>query len=156
MNDPQLTAHNLQRAAQAKGGVFRFDTEVIRIRRLGGRVQGVTFADDSNVDANVVVNAAGPHSFVINKMAGVYHSMNIETRALRHDVHHVPSPPGLDFEADGIHTSAADLEIYIRPETGNNILIGSEDPECDPKIWVDDPDKYDDSVSGHQWDAQVL
>jgi hypothetical protein len=28
--------------------------------------------------------------------------MNIRTRALRHEVHHVPSPEGLDFERDGM------------------------------------------------------
>jgi sarcosine oxidase subunit beta len=89
-------------------------------------------------------------------MAGVYDSMNIKTRALRHEVHHVPSPAGIDFESDGLHTSDSDLAIYVRPESGNNILIGSEDPPCDPQVWVDDPDDYDNVVSDEQWDAQVL
>ena len=40
------------------------------------------------------------------------------------------------FEADGFHTSDGDTGIYFRPESGNNILIGSEDPDCDPKVWV--------------------
>ncbi|MCP4963411.1 MAG: FAD-binding oxidoreductase [Actinomycetia bacterium] len=156
VSDPQLSTHNLQRAAEAKGGVFRFRTEVVEIRSENNRVQGVTLADGNRIDANIVVNVAGPYSFIVNKMAGVYDSMNIKTKALRHEVHHVASPAGLDFEAEGIHTSDADLEIYIRPEAGNNILIGSEDPECDPKVWVDDPDNYDTAVSNEQWEAQVL
>jgi len=156
VSDPQLSAHNLQRATEAKGGEFRFKSEVVAIRRAQGRVLGVTLADGQQIDAPVVVNVAGPHSFVINKMAGVYDSMKIKTRALRHEVHHVPSPEGIDFEAHGIHTSDADLDIYIRPETGNNILIGSEDPECDPQEWVEDPDQYNNTITDDQWEAQVL
>jgi len=156
VSDPQLSTHNLQRATEAKGGTFLFNAEVNAIRRTDGRVTGISLADGTDIDAPVVVNVAGPHSFVINKMAGVYDSMNIKTKALRHEVHHVPAPPGVDYEKDGIHSSDADLAIYVRPETGNNILIGSEDPPCDPQVWVDDPDDYDTVVSDEQWNAQVL
>ena len=34
-----------------------------------------------NIDAPVVVNVAGPHSFIINRMAGVEDEMNIKTKA---------------------------------------------------------------------------
>ncbi|MEE2768146.1 MAG: FAD-dependent oxidoreductase [Actinomycetota bacterium] len=156
VSDPQLATHNLQRAAEAHGGSFRFNTEVADIRQEDSRVAGVTLSDGSEIDAPVVVNVAGPHSFVINKMAGVYDSMNIKTRALRHEVHHVPSPAGVDFERDGVHTTDGDLAIYIRPERGNNILVGSEDPSCDPQVWVENPDDYDNQVSDAQWNAQVL
>ena len=71
VSDPQLATHNLQRAAEAQGGVFRFNTEVADVRQDGNRVTGITLADGTRVDAPVVVNVAGPHSFVINKMAGV-------------------------------------------------------------------------------------
>ena len=103
-----------------------------------------------------MVNVAGPHSFVINRMAGVEDEMNVKTRALRHEVHHVPSPPDFDFEQDGYHTSDGDTGIYFRPESGNNILIGSEDPDCDPRVWVDEPDKFDRHVTEQQWEAQVF
>ena len=156
VSDPQLATHTLQRAAEAKGGEFRFNVEVADIRQTDGRVAGVTLADGTEIDAPVVVNVAGPHSFVINRMAGVYDSMNIKTKALRHEVHHVPSPAGVDYERDGLHSSDPDLAIYVRPESGNNILIGSEDPTCDSQVWVDDPDDYDDVVSDAQWEAQVL
>ena len=156
VSDPQLATHNLQRAAEAKGGEFRFNVEVADIRQTDGRVAGVTLADGTEIDAPVVVNVAGPHSFVINRMAGVYDSMHIKTKALRHEVHHVPSPAGVDYERDGLHSSDPDLAIYVRPESGNNILIGSEDPTCDSQVWVDAPDDYDDVVSDAQWEAQVL
>ena len=155
VNDPQLATHNLQRAAEAKGGRFLFRAEVAEIRRDEQRVRGVTLADGHEIDTPVVVNVAGPHSFLINRMAGVEGGMNVKTRALRHEVHHVPAPPGFDFEADGHHTSDGDTGIYFRPESGNHILIGSEDPECDPQVWVDDPDNYDRGVTEAQWEAQV-
>ena len=40
VNDPQLAARNLQRAAEAHGGRFRFKATVTEIRRAGGRVAG--------------------------------------------------------------------------------------------------------------------
>ena len=81
--------------------------------------------------------------------------MKIKTKALRHEVHHVPSPPGFDYEKDGHHVSDGDNAIYFRPETGNHILIGSEDPDCDPQVWVENPDDFNRQVTREQWEAQV-
>ena len=155
VNDPKLATHDLQLAAEAKGGTFLFDTRIIEIRRSGGRVQGVTLDSGEEIDAPVVVNVAGPHSFVINRMAGVEETMNIKTRALRHEVHIVPAPPGVDYEHEGFHTSDGDQGIYFRPEAGNNILIGSEDPPCDPQVWLEEPDVFDRDVTKAQYEAQV-
>ena len=155
VSDPQLTSHNLQVAAEANGGEFLFNSEITEIRQQNGRVAGVTLKSGEQIDSPIVVNVAGPHSFVINRMADVEKEMNIKTRALRHEVHHVPSPEGYDFEKDGFHTSDGDNSIYFRPETGNTILIGSEDPLCDPKEWITDPDNYNQQVTESQWKAQV-
>jgi len=155
VSDPQLSSHNLQVAAEANGGEFLFNNEIKEIRQEDGKVLGVTLKTGEQIDAPIVVNVAGPHSFVINRMAGVEEEMNIKTKALRHEVHHVPSPEGFDFEKDGFHTSDGDNSIYFRPETGNTILIGSEDPLCDPKEWIEDPDDYNNQVTESQWKAQV-
>jgi len=155
VSDPQLSSHNLQVAAEANGGEFLFNNEIKEIRQEDGKVLGVTLKTGEQIDAPIVVNVAGPHSFVINRMAGVEEEMNIKTKALRHEVHHVPSPEGFDFEKDGFHTSDGDNYIYFRPETGNTILIGSEDPVCDPKEWIEDPDNYNNQVTESQWRAQV-
>ena len=155
VSDPQLTSHNLQVAAEANGGEFLFNSEITEIRQQNGRVAGVTLKSGEQIDSPILVNVAGPHSFVINRMADVEKEMNIKTRALRHEVHHVPSPEGYDFEKDGFHTSDGDNSIYFRPETGNTILIGSEDPLCDPKEWITDPDNYNQQVTESQWKAQV-
>ncbi len=155
VSDPQLATHNLQRAAEAKGGKFMFNKEVKAIRKSHGRATGVTLHDGKEIETSIVVNAAGPHSFVINRLAGVEGDMLIKTRALRHEVHFVPAPKGFNYEKDGYICSDGDIGCYSRPEVGNRILVGSEDPECDSKTWIDNPDHYDREVSVDQWKAQI-
>ncbi len=155
VTDPQLAAHNLRRAAEAEGSKFLFNSEVTDIRRTEDQVKGVTLKDGQQFDAPVVVNVAGPHSFVINRMAGVETGMKIKTRALRHEVHHVPAPPGFDFENNGHPTSDGDAGTYFRPEVGNHIAVGTEDPACDPREWVDDPDNFNRKITDVHWKAQV-
>ena len=146
VSDPQLATHNVQRAAEAAGGAFRFNSEIVEIRRAGDRVAGVTLATGETIDAAVVVNVAGPHSSIINRMAGVADDMAITTRALRQEVVHIPAPAGFDFEARGLVTSDSDIGCYCRPEIGNHILIGSEDPACDALDWVD-PDDFEPELT---------
>ncbi|MDH3294278.1 MAG: FAD-dependent oxidoreductase, partial [Acidimicrobiia bacterium] len=98
----------------------------------------------------------GPHSSVVNRMAGLEGTMNITTKALRHEVHHVASPPGVNYGTTGCHVQDGDSGIYFRPEAGDNILIGSEDPDCDPREWIEDPDHFNREVTAEQWEAQVL
>ena len=155
VNDPQLASHNLQRAAEANGGEFLFRATVAEIRRDNGRVKGVTLSDGLEIDAPIVINVAGPHSDIINEMAGATGDMNVRTKPLRHEVHHVPAPPDFDYDMDGVHCSDGDTGIYFRPESGNHILIGSEDPDCDERQWITDPDSYDRHVTEAQWEAQV-
>ena len=42
--------------------------------------------------------------------------------------------------------SDSDIGCYSRPEIGNHILIGSEDPVCDDRIFVD-PDNWDQNFT---------
>jgi len=155
INDPQLSTHNVQVATEAKGGEFLFKSEVVDIRKKSGRVCGITLNDGTEIDAPIVINVAGPHSFIINRMAGVEEGMKIKTRALRQEVAHVPSPEGLDYNTKGALISDGDIGCYSRPEAGNNILIGSEDPECDTLEWVEDPDNYNKDFT-YQWKTQVM
>ena len=155
INDPVLSVHNLQRAAESKGAAFRFNAEVVGIEKAGGRVAGVTLRKGRRFEAPVVVNAAGPHSFLINRLAGVEDNMKIKTRPLRHEVHFVPSPQEFSYEEKGMIVSDGDAGGYHRPETGNLILVGSEDPDCDGHEWIDDPDGFNREVTTGQWRAQV-
>lgn len=153
ISDPQLATHNLQRAAEARGGEFLFNRSVVAIPQKDGHVTGVELDDGTSISAPVVVNVAGPHSYIINEMAGALGDMNISTKALRQEVVHVPSPEGMDFETNGFVISDSDIACYCRPETGNHILVGSEDPECDGHEYVD-PDSFNQDFSD-QWTVQA-
>ncbi len=155
VTDPALSAQNLAHAAEAKGAQFLLGATVTEILSQDGRVKGVRLAGGEELHAPVVVNVAGPASSRINEMADVTGDMTIKTRALRQEVVHVPSPAGFDFEAAGFIVSDSDISCYIRPEHGNNILVGSEDPPCDPHVWVDDDSDYDRNFSD-QWKLQAM
>jgi len=155
INDPVLAAHNLQRAAEKKGASFLFKNSVTEIRQNGGRVNGVTLESGSRIDAPIVVNVAGPHSFVINEMAGVAKKMKIRTRPLRQEAHYTPAPTEVEYDKVGTLISDNDVGGYSRPEVGGKLVVGSLEPACDALEWVNDPDDFDRDVSGEQWEAQV-
>jgi len=155
VGDPQLATHNLRRAVEAQGGGFMLGKRVTAVLRNDRRVLGIELEGGARIDADIVVNAAGPYSFVVNKLAGVDQGMSIGTRALRREVHHLPSPPGFDFGHYGVMTSDGDLFQYFRPETGNKLTVGSGDPPCDPQTWVEDPDHFNTEFTEAQWNTQV-
>jgi sarcosine oxidase subunit beta len=154
VGDPQLATQNVEAAALAAGANFRYNQRVVEIRRANQKVLGVTLSSGEQIDTPIVVNVAGPHSFQITRMAGQSDRSQIQTRALRHEVHVVPPPDNYLPEEEGFHINDADIGAYYRPEAGNLILTGSVDPECDPKEWAD-PDKFDRQVSNSQWNAQI-
>ena len=155
VTDPALSAQNLADAARLHGARFRMGAEVTAILSKGGRVTGVRLGDGEEIHSPVVINVAGPGSAMINRMAGVTDEMTIETRPLRQEVVHVPAPEGFDFEASGTIVSDSDIACYCRPERGNHILIGSEDPECDPHDWQESDTEYPRDFTD-QWTTQAL
>ena len=153
ISDPQFSTRNIQLAAERTGATFLFNSRVKEIPVNKGRVEGVILSDGTCINAPVVINVAGPHSSLINVLAGADVDMKISTRALRQEVAHVPVPKGIDYSAVACVTSDSDAAVYTRPEVGNNILIGSEDPPCDTHIYVD-PDNYNSNFS-NQWTLQA-
>lgn len=153
VSDPQLAARNLQRATEARGGQFRFNSKVVAIDRMDGRVAGVTLADGARIAAPVVVNAAGPHSGVVNRLAGVLDDMGVGTRPLRQEVAYTPAPPGVDLAARGLVCADADIGCYFRSDVGNKLMIGGLEPACDPLDWAD-ADGWNRELT-EQWTAQV-
>ena len=149
ISDPQFSTRNIQLAAERTGATFLFNSRVKEIPVNNGRVEGVVLSDGTCINAPVVINVAGPHSSLINALAGADVDMKISTRALRQEVAHVPVPKGIDYSAVACVTSDSDAAVYTRPEVGNNILIGSEDPPCDTHIYVD-PDNYNSNFSNQR------
>ena len=142
ISDPQLSTHNLQRAAEAKGSEFRFGREVVEIPNDGGRVRGVRLDDGTEVASPIVVNVAGPHSAIVNRMAGAPRRHDHRDAAAAPGGRPRAGPCGLRLRLPrhgGLRQRHRLLHPPPRPAT--TILIGSEDPECDPREFVD-PDDY--------------
>ncbi len=90
VNDPQLAAKNLSDAAKDLGAHFKFNAKVIEIFKTEGAVTGIKLESGEELSAPIVINASGPHSGIINEMAGLRATLPIKTRALRHEVAYVP------------------------------------------------------------------
>jgi sarcosine oxidase subunit beta len=156
IDDPMLAAHNLANAAQANGAEFRFRAVVTAIDRAGARVSGVTLDSGEHIAAPVVVNVGGPHSMVINEMAGVSGDMRIGHRPLRQEVFAVPAPPGFALDDGGPLVADLDIGQYFRPQVGGTLLVGGTEPECDVLEWVSDPDDFNDQPTVEQWETSML
>ncbi|MEL6981871.1 MAG: FAD-dependent oxidoreductase [Actinomycetota bacterium] len=160
VNDPQLAARNLHDAAVAAGAQFRFGSTVVGVASSAEgdgtrQVGGLALADGTEVLADIVINAAGPHSSAIDRLAGLEGTTTITTRPMRQEVHVMPAPvspePGTVIPALG----DGDSGFYFRPEGSEHLLVGSFEPDCDPLEWLEDADVFEESF-GPQWEAQTL
>ncbi|MDC0068350.1 FAD-binding oxidoreductase [Gammaproteobacteria bacterium] len=151
VSDPQLAASNLKVAAEHAGSAFSFNVRVTDILHEGGAISGVQLSEGDIIRAPTVVNAAGPHSAVINDMAGVTNNLNITTSPHRHEVTYLAAPRGYRHDAGFIVD--LDTGVYQRPDSAD-MLIGSADPDCDLPDVVD-PDDYNDQLTA-QWTAQAI
>ena len=153
---PGVATSNLRRAGEREGVRFLMNTTVSRIRRQGGGRLAVETEPRGQIEADVVVNASGPHSGIVNRMAGV--TLPLETRPLRREVHFL-SNPLFGQPAGSTVPVVGDVDggIYFRPETaGRDIVVGSTDPDCDPKEFVADPDDYGDTITDIYRQRQCL
>ncbi|MGW7547427.1 NAD(P)/FAD-dependent oxidoreductase [Streptomyces sp. NPDC054770] len=164
VDDPQLAAQNLADAAARLGASFLFHRTVVGVLRREDRVAGIRLADGTAITAPVVVNAAGPWSGALNRLAGVGAEFTVGVRPLRQEVHQVaapvgqgdtdPSGPGGAETTLGPIVADVDLGIYLRP-SGGHLLIGSTLPACDPREWLDDPDECNPHPTPARFETQV-
>ena len=143
IDDPALAAVNLADTARARGVRFVFGAQVV------GVDDGVVLADGRHVRAEVVVNAAGPWSGELNRLAGVGDGWTVTTRPLRQEVHQVPHDP--------VGTIVADLDLgtYTRPTPGGALLLGGTEPECDELQWLTSADDCSPYPTSTVWEAQT-
>lgn len=155
---PALAAQNLRRAAQRDGVNFRFHSRVTAIDAGEASRFRLTLESGDTVDADVLVNIAGPHSAIINRMADV--TLPLETRALRREVHALENPLSNGEEGDGGRLPiVGDLDggIYFRPESGGrDMIVGSTDPQCDEFDFVEDPDNFNRGITQTYRQRQTL
>jgi sarcosine oxidase subunit beta len=158
MDDPMLSAKNLAYAARQHGAEFLFRSEVASIDRTadGSAVAGVTLESGEVISAPVVVNVAGPHSTIVNRLAGVTDDMAIHPRPLRAEVFTAQVPTGLRLEDGMPFVSDLDVGLYYRPQPGGTMLIGGTEPDCDELHWVDDPDSNSEFPTVEVWETYMM
>lgn len=153
VDDPQLAAANLASAASHFGATFLFKRTVTAVVQ-GPATWTVKLDDGQELTAPIVVNAAGPWSTALNRLAGVGSDFTVKVGPMRQEVHHVAAPTSLT--ADFPIIADADLGIYVRAESGGHLLIGGTEPECDPLEWIDDPDAANPHPTTERFEAQVF
>ena len=152
VDDPQLAAANLAAAAEAHGAGFLLRRTVTALARDGSRWRVAT--PEGDLEADVVVNAAGPWSGRVNALAGIEDDFGVSTRPMRQEVHHVAAPREYAGDA-AVALADLDLGTYLRPAGDGHLLVGGIEPECDPLEWVDDPDTVDPRPTAAGFRAQV-
>jgi sarcosine oxidase, subunit beta len=155
VDDPALATHNLWAAATATGTESVFGRMVASVERDTHGVRGVILDDGQTIAAPVVVNAAGPYSAAVNRMAAIGADFGVTTRPMRQEVHVLDGPPELAGEL-GPTVGDSDLGAYFRFLPGGRLLVGSQEPECDPLEWLDDPRHLDDRASATIYERQSL
>jgi glycine/D-amino acid oxidase-like deaminating enzyme len=156
VDDPQLAAHNLIAAARSFGAECVLNAAVTDVAQTSGRVTGIGLADGTRISSPVVVNAAGPWSSGLNRLAGVGTDFTIGVRPMRQEVHYLDAPEGYSAGTRfGMSIADMDLGTYMRPAPGNKMMVGGTEPECDPLEWIDDPDDASPSVSAEIYFRQT-
>ena len=156
VTDPQLAAQNLAWAARRHGARFVLHRTVTGILRGTDRIAAVLLDDGTRIGTDVVVNAAGPWSSEINKLARVGSDFTVGVRPMRQEVAHVLAPAGYNPDGGaGIAIADMDLGTYMRGEVGGGLLVGGTEPACDPLEWLDSPDDANPRPTMAVFDAQV-
>ncbi|MHC4944289.1 MAG: NAD(P)/FAD-dependent oxidoreductase [Planctomycetota bacterium] len=154
---PLLATHNLRVAGEKEGVNFMLGRGVKAIGRGGNKSRfRVTLENDDSLETDVVVNAAGPYSGVVNRMAEV--KLPIEVRPLRREVHAVENPAYSEEKGSPVPV-VGDLDsgVYFRPETGGrDLIVGSLEPECDRLDWIEDTDAWNASITVEYHERQVM
>jgi sarcosine oxidase subunit beta len=150
---PQLATVNLREAAERAGARFALGRDVTAIEKLDEGFR-LTLDDGTHLETRALLNAAGPHTSVVNRMAGA--TLEIETRALRREVCAIENPEHAGTSASIPIVGDVDSGIYFRPESGGkDIIVGSLDPDCDTFEWVD-PDDWNTNCTVTGFERQIL
>jgi glycine/D-amino acid oxidase-like deaminating enzyme len=136
--DPMDALADLAAAVRAKEVEIRLNSAVRAIDVRRNKVAGVTLNDGSSIVCKTLVNAAGPWSNALFRMAGM--DARWPLRPTRIQIVHVdrgPEVPGhVPITADGING------IYWRTQNrGQQIIVGSILEE-DEREEVSDPDHF--------------
>ncbi len=142
--DPHLALQGFVSAARDAGAVVQTDTSVTDVHTAGGRVTGVETASD-RIDADWVVNAAGPWASRVGEMVGLDLPVVPQRRqvAVVAPERPVPETAPLTFDAD--------RGVYFLPDREGDALVGGHFGDADAR----DPDRYPTDYD-LDWAAEAL
>ena len=148
VGDPLLATLNVYHAAKELGVNYHFNSKITGINIVHSKITGITTEHNEIIDCPIVINCGGPHSTHINTMAfkenNIINDSKISCRPLRREVAYTQYEKGrYNIDRHGKIVIDLDSGLYFRPEIGNKILIGSTEPDCEPKVWEDDLDTMD-------------
>lgn len=150
VTDPVGATQDLADAIRRSGGEVRLRSRVTGVRTRGGRVVGVDLAEGTEIDAGLVVNAAGPWCNALNRMAGAELAWHLEPTRVQ--VGYREWPAGL-----AVPPVCADYTtgLYVRPELGGQqVLFGSVLAEDEEEV-VADPDQFSRTIDASFRDLKI-
>lgn len=135
--DPVGANQDLVEATRSRGGQVEFGSRVVDVIKEGSRVVGIRLADGTDVEAGLVINAAGPWCNELNALAGADLRWTLTPTRIQTVYREWPESLGkLPVGAD------SSTGIYFRPESGGQqVLVGSVMAEDEEEV-VDDPDDF--------------
>ncbi|SDY94517.1 NAD(P)/FAD-dependent oxidoreductase [Halopenitus persicus] len=144
--DPHLGLQGFAEAAREAGVNIRTKVEVTDITTdESGRVTGVETQDES-IDADYVVNAAGPWAPQIGRMASLDLPISPKRRQLLVADPETPVPESVPFTID------QNIGVHFRPEREGSVVCGGHFDKSDPSM---DPDDFSERIS-LDWSGQVI
>ena len=138
--DAYALLQGVRRKARSLGVEERVG-EAVEMLSDGDRVAGVRLADGSSIEADWVVNAAGPRAAEVAAMAGV----ELPVRPRKRIVYHLESPVSLGAAPLTIDTNG----VYFRPE-GPAYVSG-----WSPRVGEADPDTLDLTADRAPFDSLI-
>ena len=134
--DPVQATEAYLKAFRDLGGEARVGSAARAIMRSGDKVTGV-ITDEGSIEADAVVNAAGPWSALLAQSAGI----ELELKVLREQDTVWEAREGRPLPTSSI-SNAVDA-IYVRPLGGRRYVVGRGFPK---EYFEVDPNNYKETV----------
>jgi len=136
--DPNAAANGIAHAAKKLGAEILPGVQVTGLNLQENRIRSVE-TDQGKLDAWAVVIAAGPWSSQLLRHIGI--EIPLITARVNVVIYKRPT----DFERHHIWGDFI-TKVYLRPETGGMMLVGSISPDEETGDQITDPDHFNDKV----------
>lgn len=147
--DGSLLCGAMIERAEALGAKVMHRTKVTGHEKAGGRHRLTTTAGD--VEADVVINAAGPWAMEVGEMLG--HPLGLVNQV--HEVIKVKLPASVDYTVPMIqeYIPGEDEAGYCRQDGPDSLIAGMHTYSALDKLGSADPDDYQKTVTWDTWES---